>query len=82
MPKRLEHSFLSALEVAIATPSDVAAGMGKAYRTLRSYQDGSRRVTLDAVKRLSRYLRRQAKAMLRAADRLDTLIKREEDRNA
>ena len=82
MSRRLESNFLKALEVAIATPSDVAEGMGKAYRTLRSYQDGSRRVTLDAVKRLSRYLRRQAKAMLKAADKLDSLIKREEDRNA
>jgi hypothetical protein len=81
MNKRLERSFLKALEAAIATPSDVAAGMGKAYRTLRSYQDGSRRVTLDAAKSLSQYLRRQANAMLKAADKLDSLIEREEDRN-
>lgn len=82
MSKVLERRFPKALEVAIATPSDVAAGMGKAYRTLHSYRDGTRQVTLDSARALSRYLRRHARAMLKAADSLDVIITRQEARNA
>ncbi len=78
MSKALESSFLKALEAAIALPSDVAAGIGKAYRTLQAYRDGSRAVTLDSAKALSRYLRKRAAHMLRAADALDRTITREE----
>lgn len=81
MTAMLERSFRKALEVAIATPSDVAVGMGKAYRTLHSYRDGTRQVTLGAARALSRYLRRHARAMLKAADALDAVITRQEERN-
>ena len=81
MSKTLERRFRKALGVAIATPSEVAAGIGKAYRTLRSYQDGTRQVTLDSARALSQYLRRRAKAMLRAADALDAMITRQEERD-
>lgn len=65
--------------MAIATPSDVAAGIGRAYRTLKSYRDADRAVTLDAARALSGYLRRKAKEMLNAADALDSAIKKEKD---
>ena len=81
MPIKLERRFLRALQVAIATPSSVAAGIGKAYRTLRSYQDGTRQVTLDSAQALSRYLRKKAKAMLKTADALDRTITKEEERH-
>ncbi len=82
MSKALESGFLKALEAAIALPSDVAAGMGKAYRTLQSYRDGSRSVTLDSAKALSRYVRKRANQMLKGADALDRAITREEARDA
>ena len=82
MPKALESGFRKALEAAIALPSDVAAGMGKAYRTLQSYRDGSRFVTVDSAKALSRYVRKRANQMLKAADALDRTITREEARHA
>lgn len=82
MTLMLERRFRKALTVAIATPSDVAAGIGKAYRTLRSYQDGTRQVTLDSARALSRYLRRKAKAMVKAADALDTVISKQEGHDA
>ncbi len=66
----------------MATPSEVANVVGKAYRTLHAYREGTRKVPLEVAKKLSRYLRRRASAMLKAADRLDSHIKREEDRNA
>lgn len=77
MTKRLQQVFQKALNVAIATPSDVAAGIGRAYRTLKSYRDGDRAVTLDAARALSGYLRRKAKAMLKAADAIDSVTKKE-----
>ena len=80
MSKALESGFRKALEAAIALPSDVAAGMGKAYRTLQSYRDGSRSVTLDSAKALSRYVRKRANQMLKAADALDRTITKEEAR--
>ena len=82
MPKALESGFRKALEAAIALPSEVAAGIGKAYRTLKAYQDGSRAVTLDSAKAMSRYLRNRAHQMLRAASALDRTIIREEARHA
>ena len=82
MPKALESGFRKALEAAIALPSDVAAGMGKAYRTLQSYRDGSRFVTVDSAKALSRYVRKRANQMLKAADTLERTITREEARHA
>ena len=82
MSKALESGFLKALEAAIALPSDVAAGMGKAYRTLQSYRDGSRSVTLDSAKALSRYVRKRADQMFKAADTLERSITREEARDA
>ncbi len=82
MSKALESGFRKALEAAIALPSDVAAGMGKAYRTLQSYRDGSRSVTLDSAKALSRYVRKRANQMLKGADALDRAITREEARDA
>ncbi len=82
MPKALESSFLKALEAAIALPSDVAAGIGKAYRTMQSYRDGSRSVTLDSAKGLSHYVRKRANQMLKAADALERTITREEARHA
>jgi hypothetical protein len=78
MSRTLERRFLAALKVAIAMPRDVAAGMGKAYRTLHSYRDGTRDVTLDAARRLSRFLRRRARALEKAADALDDIISKEE----
>ncbi len=79
MSKALESGFRKALDAAITLPSDVAAGMGKAYRTLQSYRDGSRSVTLDSAKALSRYVRKRANQMVKAADALDrTIIKEEE----
>ena len=80
MSKALESGFRKALEAAIALPSDVAAGIGKAYRTLQAYRDGSRAVTLDSAGALSRYLRKRAAHMLKAADALDRTITREEAR--
>ncbi len=82
MPKALESGFLKALEAAIALPSDVAAGIARAYRTLQAYRDGSRAVTLDSAKALSRYVRKRANQMLKAADALDRAITREEARHA
>jgi hypothetical protein len=82
MAMMLERRFRKTLNAAIATPSDVAAGIGKAYRTLRSYQDGTRQVTLDSSRALSRYLRRKARAMLKAADALDTVISKQEGHDA
>ena len=64
MTKDLERAFLRGLKLAIAMPSHVADGVGKAYRTLRAYQEGSRPVTADAAHGLVKYLRRQAGAML------------------
>ena len=78
----LERGFRKALKVAIATPSEVAAGIGKAYRTLRSYQDGTRQVTLESARALSQYLRRKGKAMMKAADSLEAIITKQEERNA
>ena len=69
------------MKVAVALPKDVAAGIDRAYRTLKSYQDGTRAVTLESAQGLSRYLRQRGKAMLRAADALDTAITREEKRH-
>ena len=80
MSKALESGFRKALEAAIALPSDVAAGIGKAYRTLQAYRDGSRAVTLDSAKALSRYLRKRAAHMLKAADALDRTITKEEEK--
>ncbi len=77
----MQRVFQKALDVAIATPSDVAAGIGRAYRTLKSYRDADRAVTLDAAWSLSGYLRRKAKAMLKAADALDRTITKEEVRH-
>ena len=77
MSKRLQQAFRRALNVAIAMPRDVSAGIGKAYRTLKAYQDGTRAVTLDAARSLSRYLRRRAKQMLKVADALDSAIRKE-----
>ena len=81
MTAMLERRFRKALNVAITTPSEVAAAIGKAYRTLRSYQDGTRQVTLDSARAVSRYLRRTARAMLKTADALDRTITREEERH-
>ena len=81
MSKALESGFRKALGAAIALPSDVAAGIGKAYRTLQAYREGSRSVTLDSAKALSRYLRRRANQMLRAANALDRTITKEEARH-
>ncbi len=81
MPRMLEAGFLRVLETVTTLPSDVAAGIGKAYRTLQAYREGSRPVTLDSAKALSRYARQQAKRILKAADALDRTITREEDRN-
>ena len=81
MPKTLEGGFLKALDAAIALPRDVAAGIGKAYRTLHAYRDGSRAVTLDSAKALSRYLRKRAGQILKATDALDGIITREEARH-
>ena len=81
MTRMLERRFLKGVAVAVALPRDVAAAIGKAYRTLRSYQERSRPVTLDSARALSRYLRKRARAMLKAADALDRTIKREEERN-
>ena len=80
MSKRLQQAFRRAVDVAIAMPSHVAAGIGKAYRTLKAYQGGTRAVTLDAARALSRYLRRRAKQMLKVADALDSAIRKEEQR--
>ena len=67
------------MKVAVALPKDVAAGIDRAYRTLKSYRDGTRTVTLESAQGLSRYLRQRGKAMLRAADALDRTITREEE---
>ncbi len=69
------------MDVAIAMPTDVAVGMGKAYRTLYAYRKQKRSVTLDAARGLSGYLRKRAKAMLKAADALDEAITNREERN-
>ena len=82
MSTALESGFRKVLEAAIAHPSDVAAGIGKAYRTLQSYRDGSRSVTLDSAKALSHYVRKRANRMLKAADALERTITREEARYA
>ncbi len=82
MAKDLEQAFLRGLKLAIATPSNVADGVGKAYRTLRAYQEGSRQVTADAAHALVKYLRRQAGAMLKAADALERVITKQEERDA
>ena len=82
MSRRLQRVFQKALGVAIATPSDVAAGIDRAYRTLKSYRDADRAVTVDAANALSGYLRRKAREMLKAADVLDRTITREEARHA
>ena len=81
MSKLIERRFRAALRVAVALHKDIAAALGKSYRTLHSYRDDTRTVTVDVAKRLSLYLRRQAEAMLRAADALDDAITREEERN-
>ncbi len=82
MTKDLERAFLRGLNLAIAMPSNVADGVGKAYRTIRAYQDGSRRVTVGAAHALVKYLRRQAGAMLKAADVLERVITKQEERDA
>ncbi len=82
MSKALESGFRKGLEAAISLPSDVSAGMGKAYRTLQSYRDGSRSVTIDSAKALSRYMRKRANQMLKAADALEQTITKEEARHA
>jgi predicted transcriptional regulator len=69
------------LKVAIALNKDVAKALGKSYRTLHSYRDDTRTATLDVAKRLSQYLRERAKAMLKAADALDEVISKQEERN-
>lgn len=73
----LERRFRKALKAAKALPKDVAAGIGKSYRTLKSYEEGSRSVTLASARALSRYLRRRARAMLAAANALDRTINQE-----
>ncbi len=80
MTNRLQQVFQKALDVSVATPSDVAAGIGRAYRTLKSYRDSDRAVTLDAARALSGYLRRKAREMLKAADTIDSVIKKEMDK--
>lgn len=80
MSNRLQRVFQKALGVAIATPSDVAAGIDRAYRTLKSYRDADRAVTLDAARSLSSYSRRKAREMLKAADAIDSVIKKEMDK--
>ena len=77
----LQNSFRRALKAALALPKDVAAGIGKAYRTLRSYEEGSRNVTVASARALSRYLKGRARSMLKAADALDKAIGREEERD-
>ena len=82
MYRTLERRFLKALKVAIAPPSEVAEGMGKAYRTLQSYRDGTRDVTVDSARGLSAYLRRQAARMLKVAEALDAAIIHQEEHDA
>ena len=60
----------------------VAAGIGKSYRTLKSYEEGSRNVTVASARALSRYMRGRAQRMLKAADALDKAINRKEERDA
>ena len=81
MTKDLERAFLRGLKLAIAMPSNVADGVGKAYRTLRAYQEGSRQVTADAAHAMVKYLRRRAGAMLKAADVLERVITKQEERD-
>ena len=78
----LENSFRKALKAAIALPKDVAAGIGKSYRTLKSYEEGSRNVTVASARALSQYLRGRAQRMLKAVDALDKAIDRKEERDA
>ena len=82
MNKRFARAYLKALSAAIAGPTSVAKEMGIAYRTLRSHQEGSRSVSLKAARALSKYLRRQASTLLKEADALDSIITREEQRDA
>ena len=82
MSVALENSFRKALKAVMALPKDVAAGIGKSYRTLKSYEEGSRNVTVASARALSRYLRGRALRMLKAADALDKAINRKEERDA
>lgn len=82
MSVALENSFRRALKAVMTLPKDVAAGIGKSYRTLKSYEEGSRNVTVASARALSRYLRGRAQRMLKAADGLDTATNRKEERDA
>jgi hypothetical protein len=81
MPSSLRTAFQGALSVANATPKDVAAGIGRAYRTLHAYREGSRSVTVDAARGLVRYLRQRARRMQEAADALEATIPTREERD-
>ncbi len=63
-------------DMATASLSDVAEGMGRKLRTLQAYRSGFRDVTPDAARSLAAYLRKRARLLQRAADSLEAAAER------
>lgn len=69
--RSLRSAVRDAAELATASLSEVAEGMGRALRTLQAYRSGFRAVTPDAALALATYLRGRARLFERAADALE-----------
>lgn len=72
----MKRRYLEA--IALVNVSDVARQTGRALRTLRTYMQGSRNVTVPAARELIAYLHSYAHRLTVAADRLEAAMMREE----
>ncbi len=74
--RNLRSPLKRATDMATASLSDVAEGMGRKLRTLQAYRSGFRDVTPDAARALAAYLRKRARLLQRAADSLEAAAER------
>ena len=80
MSKLLRAAFIDATETARCTLGDLAAAIDRSYRALTHYRSGKRRVTPEVALTLSAHLRRRARALSAAADRLEAVADREKSK--
>ena len=79
MPKTLTRLYLDALK--LVNLSRLSEATGGAYRTLQAYRRRERRVTEKAVIELAQYMRSHANSLTEAADKLETAVRKEGDRD-
>ncbi len=82
MGEELRRRFNRAADLLTGSLEDVARAIGRARRTFFAYRSGERRVTPEAARALTRYLRLRAGKLLEAADDLENAARKEEESDA